>query len=107
MSVPQATCAVAIARCLNGQWSYCVEIKPPVVTTIQRLPQRVIEFDPSHSWDIVSWFHCPDAVGAYKHGGFAVDTTNRPTVDRGGSRLGERHKSRSGLHVAGRPAQRL
>ena len=43
MSVPQATCAVAIARCLNGQWSYCVEIKPPVVTTIQRLPQRVIE----------------------------------------------------------------
>jgi hypothetical protein len=30
-------------RALKGEWCYCVEIKPPVVTTIQRLPQRVIE----------------------------------------------------------------
>ena len=63
--------------------------------------------DPSHSWDIISWFYCPDAVGAHKHGGCAVDITNGPTIDSGGSRLGERHKSRSGLHVAWRRARRL
>ena len=31
-----------LAPALEGEGCYCVEIKPPVVTTIQRLPQRVI-----------------------------------------------------------------
>ena len=34
-ALPTGTAAV------GGEWCYCVEIKPPVVTTIQRLPQRV------------------------------------------------------------------
>jgi hypothetical protein len=32
-----------LAPALKGERCYRVEIKPPVVTTIQRLPQRVIE----------------------------------------------------------------
>ena len=32
-----------MAPALKGEWCYWVEIKPLAVTTIQRLPQRVIE----------------------------------------------------------------
>ena len=53
-----------------------------MVTTIQRLPQRVIEIDPSQCWDKVSWSYCPGAVAADEHCGCTIYFTNHPTVDQ-------------------------